>query len=511
MSARPNNVWGRDEILKDTEISCDVVIVGSGAGGATMAAELAEEGVDVVVLEEGSWYETKDFTTKTLEMTRKIYRDSGASATLGKPPVMFQEGCLVGGSSVLNGAMSWRTPEHILERWHREDHLHKIRPEDMEPFFARVEDRINVAFQDPESIGRDNALLKEGADKKKWKVIPNRRNQLHCAGTNNCAFGCPTGAKRSTIVTYIPRALHFGARIYSNIRANKILRRGKRAVGVEGRVVQKNGKPGARLRVRAKLVVSSCGSIQTPALLNRSGFRSPSKQLGQNLSLHPNAKVIAIFDEDVRGWEGVHQAYQVREFQKEGFLMAAVNVPPAIVAMSSPRYGSALGELMHDYNRMVVAGILVEDTSLGRVVTLPGGRPVSLYSLNDLDVEKLKKGVELLCELLFAAGARKILLPFDGAEDATSPDDVRRVLSRPIPRGAMEVLTVHLMGTARMGVDRSWAVTDSYGHVHDADRLVISDASLFPSPIGVNPCLTIQALSTRNAAHILDNRRRFLA
>jgi choline dehydrogenase-like flavoprotein len=508
---RPQNVFGRQDLTRDTTLGCDVVIVGSGAGGATMAAELAEEGLDVIVLEEGGYWSTSDFTPRPLEMTARIYRDAGASATIGLPPVLYQEGRTVGGSSVLNGGMSWRTPEHILERWSREDGLDAISPAQMEPFFARVEERIHVAFQDPETLSRDNALLKQGADRKNWQVIDNRRNQLHCAGTNNCAFGCPTGAKRSTLVTYIPRALHYGARIYSDVRVQRILRRGKRAIGVQGHVVARDGARGPRVTVRAKVVVSACGSVQTPSLLMRSGFKSRSGQLGRNLSLHPNAKVVAVFDEDVRGWEGAHQSYQVRQFQRQGFLMAAVNIPPSIIALTSPRYGQALHGMMQDYNKMVVAGILVEDTSLGRVVNLPGGSPLALYSLNKLDVEKLKQGVGLLCELLFEVGAKKILLPFDGTPDVHSPQELKKVLEQPISRHAMEVVTVHLMGSARMGTDRSWSVADSYGHVHDADRLVISDASLFPSPIGVNPCQTIQTLSTRNAAYLLNHRKRFFS
>ena len=141
--------------------------------------------------------------------------------SLGNPPVLYQEGMTVGGSAVINGGMKWRTPENILQRWELEDGIDSIGPDTMDFFFSRVEDRINVAYQDPETIGRDNALLKEGADKNDWEVIPNRRNQLHCAGTNNCAFGCPVGAKRSPIVTYIPRSLHFGARIYANVRVDR--------------------------------------------------------------------------------------------------------------------------------------------------------------------------------------------------------------------------------------------------------------------------------------------------
>ncbi|MEO1268406.1 MAG: GMC family oxidoreductase [Myxococcota bacterium] len=507
----PDGLYTRDQLTRDTTMSCDVAIVGSGAGGGTLAAELAEAGVDVVVLEEGSYFRTEDFGTDATGGARQLYREMGTTMTFGLPPVLYQEGCTVGGSTVINGGMSWRTPEAILDRWGRDHHVERLSARDLDGLFSRVEKRINVAFQDEESHSRDSLMFKEGADQKGWNIIPNLRNQVHCAGTNNCAFGCPTGAKRSVLLTYVPRALHYGARLLANVRVAKIMRKGKRAVGVQGRVVKMDGTAGPRVTVHAKMVVSSCGAIHTPALLKRSGFRVPSRMIGRNLWLHPNAKVVAVFDEDVRGWQGAHQSFQIREFDERGILMAAVNVPPGIVAMTTPLYGDELGNMMQDYNRMLVAGLLVEDTSSGRVVTLPGGKPMPLYALSKSDAETLQWGVCKLCELLLDMGARAIFMPFEGVAPLRSRADLEALKKRKIARSDMEVVTVHLMGTARMGEDRTSSVTNSYGLVHDTDRLMVCDASLFPTPIGVNPALTIQTLATRNAVHILENRRRYLA
>src|SRR5262249_54766666 len=194
----------------DEVLDADVVIVGWGGGGAPMAAELAEAGFAVVVLEEGSYYQTRDFTADSSAMTRQLYRDGGATAAFGNPPILYQEGSTVGGSTVINGGMSWRTPDKILARWERDLGLAAI-ARDLEPYFARVERRIHVAPMDREAIGTDNLLLKKGADAMGWKVIGNLRNQVHCVGSNRCAFGCPTGAKQSALVSYVPRALHYGA------------------------------------------------------------------------------------------------------------------------------------------------------------------------------------------------------------------------------------------------------------------------------------------------------------
>ncbi|MGE0707390.1 MAG: GMC family oxidoreductase N-terminal domain-containing protein [Planctomycetota bacterium] len=488
------------------ELDCDVVVVGSGAGGAVVAAELAEGGLDVIVLEEGGYHPTESFTPDADDAIRRLYRDGGAIMALGAPPVTYSEGRCVGGSTVINGGMTWKTPPRILERWAREDWIDGISPAAMEPVFARVERFLHAAHQDPWTIGRDNALLKEGADKKAWEVVDNVRDQLHCAGTNNCAFGCPTAAKRSTLVTYLPRALHFGARVLANCRVTRLLRERKRVLGVEGRIVRHDARDGLAFQVRAPQVVLAAGAVHTPGILFRSGVRSPSGRLGKNLSLHPNVKVTALFDEEIRGWEGVHQAYQVREFQREGLVFAAVNIPPSIAAMTLPYYGDELREIMDGYSRMLIAGMLLEDTETGVVRDL-AGRPQAFYQLSDLDAERLVHGTALLCELLFEVGARRIVLPFEGIPDLRGPEDVRRLYAQKVDKARMEVVTVHIMGTCAAGEDRARHVCDSYGRVYDAEGLVVADASLFPSPIGVNPMETIMALATRNAAAILDGAR----
>jgi choline dehydrogenase-like flavoprotein len=483
-------------------VDCDVAVVGSGAGGGVMAAELAEAGLDVVVLEEGGYHRTEEFGPRPGETLRKLYRDGGTSVAFGSPPVYYQEGRCVGGSTVVNGAMSWRTPERILERWHAEEGVDRILPPDMAPFFERVERFLSAGHQDPDSIGRDQALLKRGADAKGWQVVDNVRAQVHCAGCNNCTLGCPTGAKQSVLVSYLPRARAFGARVFANARAERVLFDGKRAVGVAGRAAGPAGRPGRAFRVRARAVVVCAGAIQTPALLHRSGVRSPSGRLGRNLSMHPNAKVLAVFDEPVEGWKGVHQAFQVREFRDEGIIMAAVTVPPGMLAATLPRYGAGLQEVMADFGRTLTAGVLVEDTSTGRVRALGAGA-LATYQLNDRDFATMVRAVSLLTELLVAGGARQLLLPFEPVPGLLSPDDARRVLEDPPPKRTMEVLTVHMMGTAAMGSDRGRHVCDSFGRVYDAEGLYVADASLFPTPIGVNPMETIMALATRNAEHLI--------
>jgi choline dehydrogenase-like flavoprotein len=483
------------EVSGDLSVDCDVAIVGSGAGGATMAAELAEAGVDVVVIEEGGYHPTESFSADSMRALRTLYRDGGGGFAVGRPSVLYAEGRCVGGSTVVNGGMSWRAPARVLERWSAEGVL-AIGERDMEPYFTRAESRHSVGLQDPETIGRDSELMRVGAVARGWAVVPNRRGQLHCAGTNNCSSGCPTGAKRSMLVTSVPRALALGARLYADCQVDRITRTGRGITGLTGHFAG-----GPKLTVRSRRVIVAAGAIQTPALLARSGLRRGP--LGRNLSLHPNTTVVAFFDEDVTGWHGVHQAFQVREFMAEGLVLTAQNLPPPMLAAITPAYGRELGELMADYNRIVTAGPLVEDTGTGRVRTIPGLGTQVFYRLTDADAARLVRGVELTAQALFAAGARRILLPFDGAPAVHSPDELRNLLARPVPKASMQVYSIHLMGTARMSDDPRRGVTDSFGAVHGVPGLFVADASLFPGPLGINPVETVIALAMRNARRLL--------
>lgn len=470
--------------LAETDLQCDVVVVGSGAGGAVVAAELAEAGWDVVALEEGPHVPTDRFTTDALAAFRTLYRDGALTTMLGTPPVGYVEGRCVGGSTTVNGGMAWRTPSDVLDRWRAE---HDLDLGDLDPVFERVERRLSVATQDPGSIGRDQELLRAGADALGWRVVDNRRAQVHCAGCNGCVLGCPTGAKQSTLVSYLPRAVAFGATVVSDCRVDRVLFDRKRAVGVRA-----TGAGGRRIVVRAPVVVVAAGSLHTPVLLQRSGVRSPSAQLGRNLAVHPGSNVAALFDEPVRGWEGVHQAYQVREFP--GVLMAAVNLPPGVVAGALGLDRDDLGPVMARYDRMVTAGVLVDDTSTGRVVSLRG-QPVARYDLAEADAGRIVAAIGDLCRLLFAAGARCIYLPVAGAEPLRSAVDVDR-LDPQVERSRLAVSTVHLMGTARMGGDPTRSVCGPDGRVHDRVGLYVADASLLPTPLGVNPQETIMVLAT---------------
>ena len=498
MKVPPGLTRGTD-VAGDLSVDCDVVIVGSGAGGATTAAELAEAGVDVVVIEEGGYHPTESFTADSVRALRTLYRDGGGGMAVGRPSVLFAEGRCVGGSTVVNGGMSWPTPGHVLDRW-AADGVLGISERDMEPYFARAEARHSVGLQD---AGDDRAGLGADAGRGRRPGLGRRPEPPRPAalrGDEQLQLRVPHG--REALDAGDQRAPGAGAGRPGLRRLPGGPDHPGGARGIRGHRSLRPARR-ARLTVRARTVIVAGGAIQTPALLARSGLRSASGQLGRSLSLHPNTTVVAFFDSDVTGWQGVHQAFQVREFTAEGILLSAQNLPPSALAGITPAYGRRLGELMADYNRIVTAGPLVTDTGTGRVRNLPALGTQVFYRLTDADAARLVRGVELTGQALFAAGARRMLLPFDGAPEVRSPGELRSVLARPVPKAALQVYSVHLMGTARMSEDPRRGVTDSYGAFHGVPGLFVADASLFPGPIGINPMETVIAMAIRNARRFL--------
>jgi choline dehydrogenase-like flavoprotein len=507
--ARPAGLVTEDDVERTAVFECGAVVVGSGAGGATMASELADAGIDVTLVEEGGYHPTESFGTDVVEALGALYRSGGTQTIVGRTPIAFLEGRCVGGSTTVNGGMCWQTPSDVLERWSRVERLTAIAPHEMERHFEKAEQQLSVGPQEASSIGADAALLRQGAEALDWDLATSQRNQLYCAGCDNCFCGCPTGAKRSMLVTSVRRALVGGARLVAGCRVDRITRSGGAVSGVEGHFVRPDGSRGGKLTVRAPVVVIACGAIQTPALLARSRLHTPSGMLGRNLTIHPGAALLAIFDHEVRGWEGVHQAYQVTQFIRDGILVSASTLPPALVASSLPQSGTALHAIMRDYNRMVVAGCLVEDRGVGRVRMIPGVGPVAHYELGAVDAARVVHGLSKAAEVMLAAGAPRVILPIAGAPAPIETERALRFLSEPISARALRPFTVHAMGTARMSERTGEGVVSSFGEVHGTPGIFVADASILPGPVGVNPMETIIALALRNSERLIGERASF--
>lgn len=493
----------------DINLTAQVCVIGSGAGGAVVAKELAEAGLAVVLLEEGGAYTGKDFTGDPRQMIDLLYRNHGLTGTVGSVTIPIPLGKCVGGTTVINSGTCYRAPDYVLEAWHREFGVAHIQEPELRPYFERVERELNVHAVADAVYGRNSQFFERGAAALGFAGARIPRNERGCMGTGVCALGCPQDAKQAMHVSYVPRAIAAGATVYSRCRAERLLLGSGRAFGVLATLLDGSGHPtGSQLRVLADRVVVACGALLTPALLQRSGVPDRSGRLGRNLHIHPAARVVARFDEEVRGWEEVPQAYNVHAFTREGIFIQGQFVPPALAAPVLPGFGRAHQELMAQFSHLASFGALISDVSEGRVRAGRGTWPLVTYRMQAEDVRKLTRAISLTAQIFFAGGAREVYSALFPRPVLRTPAEAQALLELTLRPQDIEMMAFHPQGTCRMGEDAQSAVTNSFGAYHGVQQLYVADASLFPSSSKVNPQITIMALATRIAEQIASDFRR---
>jgi choline dehydrogenase-like flavoprotein len=450
----------------------------------------------VVMLEEGERFTTDDFDARPRNMTPRLYRDAGQTATLGNVPVVLPLGQTVGGTTTVNSGTCFRTPPPVLAMWGERFGLDELSAATLDPFFRRVEREINVAQVPPELAGHNAEVVKRGADALGWRGDYIFRNVRGCVGSGVCTFGCPTSAKQHTGLTYVPRAWDAGATTFSRTRARRIVMRGGRARGVEATTAG-----GGRVIVECDTVVVACGAVHTPLFLRRQRLGGRSGELGRNLAIHPASGVRALFAEDIDMARGVPQSYFIDEFADEGIMFEGAAGPPDYAAMSFPFSGERHRDVMLRFRQMSQFGLMVSDTSRGHVRER-ARRAEIRYDLNDEDTQTFKRGVELLVELYWAAGAEAIYTPVEGVGELRD-GDMDFLRSRTVRPQQLTLMAFHPLGTARADARPDHGVVDAGLKMHGCEGLYVADGSVVPSSIGVNPQLTIMALSTRLAYHLL--------
>lgn len=489
----------------DVVENCDVVIVGSGAGGATLAKELAEKDLKVIVVEEGDYFTQKDFVGPPIERMMRFCRNGGSTFTLGKVQIALPLGRTVGGTTTVNSGTCFRAPRRVLESWGRDFGLEGIDYETMEPFFRRVEQIINVRPVPWDLLGPNGWIAHKGSRALGYTGGPILRNITACHGAGQCAFGCPTDAKQAMHLSYLPRSWRAGSRIYARASAEWVTFEKGRASGIVARFQDDRDRPLGRLTVKAKIVAVACGAIGTPVFLLRNKIGNRSGFVGRNLSIHPATGIAGWFTDKIFGWRGTLQPYYVDTlFDSHGVMLEATNSVPSVSGSIFPGYGLATKEMFAMFPHMSTLGLMVADTSRGRVRRSPGGDPLITYKLNEQDTRSLYRGLALGAEILLAAGAVQVTPGVPGLETVRGADEIKELSEGRGGAKGLKLTAFHPTGTARMGRDPEISVVDGWLEAHDAPGLYVTDGSVFPTCPGVNPQVTIMALATRTAERIAE-------
>lgn len=473
-------------------LRADVVVVGSGAGGAFAARELARGGLDVLVLEEGErWTVDRIRATGPIERFAGLYRDGGATVALGLPPVALPIGRAVGGTTVVNSGTCYRPPAAVVRTWHED---HGLTLADPERLAARLDDvwsTLGVAPAPDDVLGANARLALAGAEALGWDAAPLRRNAPGCAGSCQCALGCPRNAKAGVHLTALPQACDAGARIVQRLRVDRVTHEHGRATGLQCR-----DRDGRRVTVAAPLVVVAAGATETPALLRRSDLGGHPR-LGRGLSIHPALGVAGTFDAPVHAWRGVLQSVGIEEHhEREGILIEATATPPGMGSMILPGVGEQLLRGIDGETHVAALGAMVDDAPSGVVVG--ARRPRIGYRLHRDDARRLVRAAGLMAQALLAAGAREVALG-GGAPPVRRAADLPDALTRMHVR-RLHLAAFHPTGTAAAGSDRGRHPVDPHGRLRGVDGVLVADASILPRCPGVNPQISIMALAAEVAA-----------
>jgi choline dehydrogenase-like flavoprotein len=480
---------------RDLDVDADLCIVGTGAGGAMVAREAARAGLRVVALEEGPLSGPRDFTQREDEMLPRLFQDGGGRSTHDGAIVVLQ-GRGVGGSTVHNTNLCKRAPAEVLDGWK----LGGWSASALSPHYELVERDLSVAPIEDARVNRNNQVLRRGIEALGWRGGRLWHNRLGCIGSGFCELGCTYDAKQNALKVLIPAAVAAGARVIADCRAARVVVKHGRAIAVQAR------SRGATVTVRARAVVLAGSAVGSAALALQSNLSDPSGRVGRGLRMHPGAAVAGVFDEPIEGWIGIPQSWECTEKLRFDDSDDRVWIVPAFahpigLASSLPGFGAEHMRLMRLYPRLAIVAAMLHDRSEGRV-SIDGERPRVDYALDGDDARALAKGMAACAEILLAAGAREVLVPYAQPLRLTRKEQLADIVARGYRPLDPLLTAVHPMGTLALG-----QVVDERGAWRGVERLWVADGSLFPTSLGGPPQLSIYAAGHKVAGHVIEALR----
>jgi choline dehydrogenase-like flavoprotein len=469
-----------------SELRAEIVVVGSGPGGAITACLLAEAGRDVLLIEEGQFLSLESCAPFSRDEMEQKYRNGGQTVALGRNKIAYVEGRCVGGGSEINSGLYHRTPPDILERWRKEFQVEALSESELNSHFEICERDLSVSFLTGEAPAA-SLKLHQGAAKLGWKSLEIPRWFRYDAGRDALPRGqanhqvgaiAITGKRQSMTETYVPRFLRAGGRLLPHTRANRLHQNGS------GWIVEAAHRPTGMIRIAADALFVCAGAVQSPALLRRSGITG---NIGNSLQVHPTVKIVARFRDAVNAADMGVPVHQVKEFSPRLSFGCSIS-SPAYLALGLIDHAEAAHKIGQTWRHMAVYYAMITSEGRGTVRGLPGFRdPLVRYALTANDRRNLADGLKKLAQILFEAGATE-LFPGLTRGPALHCNGCLSKLPEILPDGLANLMTIHLFSSCPMGEDRSKCATDS---------------SLLCTAPGVNPQGSIMALARRNALRFL--------
>lgn len=505
------------ELPPDSVLEYDVCVIGSGSGGSILAHALTEEGLRVLVLEEGGYHTRREFDLSEGTAYPMLYQELGNRAT-DDLAISILQGRSVGGGTTVNWCSSFRTPERILKRWRDEYGLSALTSEALAPHWDAVEKRLHIQEWPLAAANRNNRLLWDGLEKLGYERGSIRRNVHGCVNLGYCGLGCPIDAKQSMLVTYLPDAVERGLDLLANASVRRLERDGSRigTARVEIFDPKLDNPTGRFFTVKAKVFALCAGAINSPALLLRSGLDGNGR-VGKRTFLHPVLVSTALFEEPVNAFYGAPQSvyshhFVEREPHQIGYFLEVPPVHPMLAATTLSGFGRQHAEWMSQLPNVqaclaiTVDGLLdPEEEPCGTVSLRGGGDPQRLsmqYALGPANWEAFRHAQKEMAKIQFAAGARQVMTLHAQPRVLRSEKDLHLIDEAPWEKLQVRIVTAHQMGGNAMGADPARSVVDPTLRYRGLDNLFVVDGSVLPTSLGVNPQQTLFGLSRWGAQHV---------
>jgi choline dehydrogenase-like flavoprotein len=498
-------IHGLDDVRAGFDVEADAVVVGSGAGGAVAAANLARAGLRTIVVEAGPRLGPDDMTRDAPRFMARYYWEGGLRMIGGTTQIPTLQGRCLGGSTVVNSAILMDLPRWVREAWQRESGIDLFTSAALDAAYARVFERTHAAPTPMAVMGRRNLVVRDALAVAGMKGAPLRRAVVDCEGSADCFTGCVNGRKQSVDRSYIPDAVADGAEVFTCAHVENVLMNDTRAVGVEGSVIDPRERGQiARFRVRAKIVVLAAGVLHTPVILQRSGITAGGA-VGGTLFSHIGGGMVGIMDEVMDPWVGATQGYGALSEDIRGMKYECLWAPPSVLMVRWGDVGHPFLEQLHEVKHATVIAIVYRARVRGRVRARRNGMPNMKLWIPDDEARTVFRGLKIGADALLKVGARYVHTGVPGVVDEMrSTKDTLSLLNPNLRAKNLQMSATHVFGSCRMSLGDG--AVDENGRVLGTRGLYLVDASIFPSPSAVNPQATIMALSDVISRRIGDLR-----